>query len=108
MSDPTTPTHFPRPPESPSVASEEERLLARYGADLADEDLDDEQKKELLLALWQIMLSFVDLGFRVGAGETFTEEGDFGMDDVLYSLRIIETAHETVASEDIINNTGQP
>lgn len=30
------------------------------------------------------MHAFVDLGFRVGAGETFAQEGDFSMDDVLY------------------------
>jgi len=59
-----------------------EALLARYGEDLGD-DLDETAKRELLLALWQIMQAFVELGFSVRPGDKFTPGATLGMDDVL-------------------------
>jgi len=72
-------------------------LLARYGDELEGEDLSEKQKQEFLIALYQIMVAFVDLGFSIKAGEKFSERHDFGMDDVLRYLHLEETAHETVA-----------
>jgi hypothetical protein len=84
-------------PPSATPSSEEGRLLACYGEELEGEDLSDQGKRELLLALWTIMQSFVDLGFNVGPGEKFTPGSDLGMDDLLNSLLLDDTAHETVA-----------
>ena len=39
--------------------------IEKYRPYLGDEDLSHEQATELLLALWQIMTSFVELGFNV-------------------------------------------
>ncbi|TRW96313.1 hypothetical protein FNJ84_13635 [Paracoccus sp. M683] len=76
-----------------------QRLLARYGEELDDPSLSEAQKAEFLIALWQIMVAFVDLGFSVRAGDKLTPESGFGFDDVLSYLIPVETAHETVASE---------
>jgi hypothetical protein len=38
---------------------------ARYRRDLEDSDLSDEDKQAFIEALWSIMVSFVDLGFRI-------------------------------------------
>ncbi len=38
---------------------------ARYDEYLADSDLTEEQKQEFLEALWNIIVSFVDLGFGI-------------------------------------------
>ena len=37
-------------------------LLERYGDHLEGSDFDDEQAREFLGALWQIMVAFVDVG----------------------------------------------
>lgn len=37
----------------------------RYAPLLEDADITDEQKRELLQALWSIIIGFVDLGFEV-------------------------------------------
>lgn len=76
-------------------------LLKRYGHHLEGEGLNDEQAKEFLGALWQIMVAFVDLGFSVKAGEKFNQNSDIGFDDVLEYLRLEDTAPETVASSNI-------
>lgn len=81
-----------------SAISETERLFERYGADLAGDALDDEAKKELLVALWRIMQGMVDLGFNVGRGEKFVSGSDLGMDDVLNYIIVEDTEHETDAS----------
>ncbi|WP_195820643.1 hypothetical protein [Roseobacter sp. MH60115] len=81
----------------------EERLLARYGRYLEGEDLTEAQRKECLLALWQIMSAFADYGFSLKAGDKFTSESDHGMDDVLRYLIPEETAPETVASPNTAN-----
>ena len=78
--------------------TEEERLLARYGDHLKGDELSDVQKKEFLLALWQIMYAFAEFGFSIKAGEKFSAESDIGMDDVLKYLIPEDTAPETVAS----------
>lgn len=38
---------------------------AKYQAFLDDADLSDDQKEEIILALWKIIIPFVDLGFKV-------------------------------------------
>jgi hypothetical protein len=78
---------------------EGERLLARYGDQLEDDNMTDAQKQEFLLALWQILRAFVDLGFSVRGGDKLTPESDLGLDDVLEYLIPEDTAHETVAPE---------
>lgn len=72
-------------------------LLARYGDQLDDAAMTEAAKQAVLLALWQIMVAFVDLGFSVHAGDKFTPESDIGLDDVLQYLIPEDTAHETVA-----------
>jgi hypothetical protein len=42
---------------------------ARYLGEIADFDMSDEQKVELLQTLWSIMRSFVELGFKGDACE---------------------------------------
>lgn len=76
-----------------------QRLLARYGEELDDPALSEAQKAEFLIALWQIMVAFVDLGFSVRAGDKLTPDSPLGFDDVLKYLIPVETAHETVAPE---------
>lgn len=39
--------------------------IARYQGYLDDTSLDDDQKEEMIKALWVIMTAFVDLGFGV-------------------------------------------
>ena len=39
--------------------------IERYAPYLEDADITDEQKRELIEALWSIMVSFVDLGFGI-------------------------------------------
>jgi hypothetical protein len=78
---------------------EKDRLFDRYGADIADDPLDEDAKKDLLAALWRIMQSMVDLGFTIGRGEKFTRHSEIGMDDVLDWLLIEDTAHETDAPD---------
>ncbi|WP_306117105.1 MULTISPECIES: hypothetical protein, partial [unclassified Roseovarius] len=51
-----------------------------------------------LLALWQLMVAFVDLGFSVKPGDKFAPGADHGFDDVLRYLTLETTAPETVAS----------
>lgn len=81
-----------------SIESEEDRLLERYGEHLPDDDLSEAQKKEFLLALWNIMRAFAEVGFSLKAGDKFTPTSDIGMDDVLNYICLEDTAPETVAS----------
>ena len=39
----------------------------RYGAYLEDSDLSDDQKREFLQTLWDIVVGFVDLGFNLNS-----------------------------------------
>ena len=87
--------------------TEEERLLARYGDHLSDDGLSDAQKKEFLLALWQIMYAFAEFGFSIKAGEKFSAKSDIGMDDVLKYLIPEDTAPETVASPKLLTRRSQ-
>ncbi|SPJ26508.1 hypothetical protein PAA8504_04373 [Palleronia abyssalis] len=72
--------------------------MERYGDHLEGEGLSEDQAKEFLGALWQVMVAFVDLGFSVRAGDKFNPKSDIGMDDVLQYLCLEDTAPETVAS----------
>jgi len=87
--------------------TEDERLLARYGDHLSDDGLSDAQKKEFLLALWQIMYAFAEFGFSIKAGEKFSAKSDIGMDDVLKYLIPEDTAPETVASPKLLTRRSQ-
>ncbi|SEM88889.1 hypothetical protein [Palleronia pelagia] len=73
-------------------------LLERYGEYLENEEMSDEQAKQFLGALWQIMVAFADLGFSVRDGDKFHAGSDIGMDDVLNYICLEDTAPETVAS----------
>lgn len=95
------------PPETFHPPSLEDRLLAEYGADLNEPYLSDAEKKEVLLAIWQLMAAFVEYGFSVKAGDNFSAESDVGFDDVLSYLIPIDTAPETVAPQ-IIKSKEQP
>ncbi|MCA8883147.1 MAG: hypothetical protein KDA50_05285 [Rhodobacteraceae bacterium] len=75
-----------------------DRLLEEYGSALDGDSLTDGQKKEFLLALWQIMVAFVDLGFSVKSGDKLFPESDVGFDDVLNYICLDDPARETVAS----------
>ena len=76
---------------------EEDRLLVKYGDDPSMAELDDAQKKEFLMSLWQIMRGFAELGFSVKSGDNLHENTDLSMDDVLEYLIPVETAPETLA-----------
>lgn len=84
-------------PNIPSPTSDAD-LLARYGDHLESAALSEAQKRAYLSALWSIMTAFVDLGFDVGPGKNLHKNTTISFDDVLYSLHLEETAHETVAS----------
>lgn len=56
----------PAPVSEPSAFNAEE-----YLPDLAEFDLTEEQANELLVALWEIMKAFVDLGFGVDSIHEF-------------------------------------
>ena len=88
--------------------TEEERLLARYGDHLPDDGLSETQKKEFLLALWNIMHAFAEVGFSLKAGDKFHATSDIGMDDVLKYICLEDTAPETVASSQNCKNKKEP
>jgi len=56
-----------REPAFAKQALTKDGLVACYGAHLDDEHLSEGDKEAFLLALWQIMQGFVDLGFSVKA-----------------------------------------
>lgn len=76
---------------------EPERLLERYGHHMEEGNLCDDQKKEFLMALWQIMRAFAEVGFSIKSGDKLHVKSDAGFDDVLRYLIPEETAHETLA-----------
>jgi len=76
---------------------EEDRLLAEYGDDPCVAGLDEDQKKEFLMALWQIMRGFAELGFSVKPGDKLHQNTETSFDDVLNYLIPEETAPETLA-----------
>ncbi|WP_424988237.1 hypothetical protein [Microbulbifer sp. S227A] len=76
---------------------EEDRLLAQYGDDPSLVELDEAQKKEFLMSLWQIMRGFAELGFSVKSGDKLHENTETSFDDVLEYLIPVETAPETLA-----------
>ncbi|MFS4438028.1 hypothetical protein ACMA5I_07425 [Paracoccaceae bacterium GXU_MW_L88] len=75
-----------------------DRLLEDYGAELEGEGLSEDQQKECLLALWQVMVAFVDLGFSIKSGDKLFPESDVGFDDVLNYFCLEDPTRETVAS----------
>lgn len=101
-----TPTHLPASRAGP--VDQDARLLRDYAHHLSDMELSEDQQKELLSTLWQIMVAFVDLGFSVKAGDKLGENSDIGFDDVLQYLVPIDTAPETLASSKTINKKEQP
>lgn len=90
-------TDMPVPASRAGPRDQGTRLLVEYGDDLGEYHLSDEQKKEMLIAIWQLMAAFVDLGFSVKAGDKIGDKSDLSFDDVLEYLIPIETAPETVA-----------
>lgn len=56
-----------------------------YGSYLADSDMSDEQKREFIQTLWNIVVSFVDLGFGVHPIQQARRESS-GQEDDLTSL----------------------
>lgn len=75
----------------------EDRLLAKYGDYLDEHDLNEDQKKEFLMSLWQIMRGFAELGFSVKPGDKLNENTETSFDDVLEYLIPEDTAPETLA-----------
>lgn len=61
-----------------------------YGAYLEESDLDEDQKREFIEALWSIVVSFVDLGFGIDPTQQVCGqngiEGIFLPADVISSL----------------------
>ena len=84
------------------------RLLETYGHHLSDDGLSDAQQKELLMALWQIMRSFAELGFSVKSGDKLSPGADHGFDDVSEYITLETTAPETVASQHPRTKQEQP
>ena len=74
--------------------------MEEYGGELEAEEISEEHKREFLLALWQIMVAFVDLGFSVKSGDKLFPESDVGFDDVLNYICLEDLPRETVASPD--------
>ena len=63
-------THAPPqiPSEAESPINHTKRIefdIEKYRPHLEDVDITEDQKQELLEALWMIMTSFVDLGFQI-------------------------------------------
>ncbi len=81
------------------LGSDPETLLDRYRAHLSGEALAEVQQKQVLSALLPIMIAFVDLGFSIKAGDKFTSDSDIGFDDVLNSIILDATEHETAAPQ---------
>jgi len=77
-----------------------DRLLEDYGPELDGEGLTEDQQRECLLARWQVMVAFVDLGFSVKSGDKLFPESDVGFDDVLNYICLEDLPRETVASPD--------
>lgn len=90
------------------LSSDPDSLLRRYGDHLTRQNLTEDQQKTMLAALWNIMVAFADLGFSVKPGDKFVPKCDLGFDDVLQSLIIEETAHETVAPDHPNKTKEQP
>lgn len=72
-------------PSVPPLAFDPER----YAGDVADFDMSEDEKRELLSVVWDIMQTFVNLGFDVGEVDVcgqlfgdFTEAAEGGPDDV--------------------------
>tara|TARA_X000001316_G_C893025_1_gene14023 strand:+ start:197 stop:526 length:330 start_codon:yes stop_codon:yes gene_type:complete len=53
---------------------------SKYEALLADAEISDEDKRELIQALWSIVSSFVKLGFGVHPAQLAMRERDCGQD----------------------------
>ncbi|MEX0283342.1 MAG: hypothetical protein AB3N23_01895 [Paracoccaceae bacterium] len=87
---------------------EPDRLLETYGHHLDDDDLIEPQQKELLMALWQIMRSFAELGFSVKSGDKLYEGADHSFDDVVRYITLETTAPETVAPQNPRTKQEQP
>lgn len=51
---------------------------ARYAGELADLDISEDQRRELLETLWSIMHSLVELGFDVDIMNVFVSDGESG------------------------------
>ena len=99
--------------ESEEIAAElprtlEDRLLAEYGDDLSADGYSDEQAKACLTALWQLMVSFVDLGFSVKPGDKISPDAALSFDDVLNYICLEDTAPETVASSQNMTDKKEP
>lgn len=101
-----TPTHLPASRAGP--LDQDARLMKDYAHYLSDMELSEDQQKELLSTLWQIMVAFVDLGFNVKAGDKLGQNSDIGFDDVLNYLCLDDTAPETLASSKTTNKKEKP
>lgn len=73
--------------------------VAKYEAYLADCDLTDPEKEQFLLALWDVVIAFVDLGFSVHSLDNPAENQTFEPQDVVHLNHVpksdnTEAAHE--------------
>lgn len=83
--------------ESPKQAVEID--MAKYQAYLDDEDLDQDQKEEIVSALWSIITAFVDLGFGVHPMQEVC-----GKVDEQVELESNEDSNETVPAPTTISD----
>lgn len=105
------PNNDPKPPGIERELSAQ--LLQDYGKDIDHLELSEETQGEFLLALWNIMVIFADLGF--GLGPVPEEVGDKPNEkladlrvDVLSLLDLRDTPHETVAPQSTRDDEAQP
>lgn len=66
-----------------------------YQAFLDDTDISDEQKKELIETLWNIVVTFVDLGFGIEPVQQAIEAGQN------------HTQEKILSASDLVKQTGQ-
>lgn len=86
-------------PTSAVLSGDPDALLARYGADLTDGALSDEQARVILTTLWNIMRVFVDLGYSLKAGDNSGEGPRISFEDVLDYLQTNTAALEADAAK---------
>lgn len=100
MGAPTRTTTTKHPAQGSDPPRLEDDLYARYAAHFEGQEISETQQRELLLALYQIMQAFVDVGFGLGPRPSGKDERKQALyyEDVLDCIFQEETAPETVAT----------
>jgi len=87
-----------RPPDGADSRPAVTVDIARYQALLDGEDLTDDQKRQFLETLWQIIVQFVDLGFGVHplqAVQKDGEDGSISLEDALARMVDLDSSRKT-------------